>query len=231
MEKVWRQQRVGIDRAKQAAPSDNRKSRMKIAIERQGNLPPQTASPGRFPKTGEAVPCRQLRTAQTASPCWAVQWNATQNMLFSSCSSRTIAVKKDGQLQYSLAQTERDRRCIRRAVFLVVMLSMLSLAGLSYCAILLPEALYQSKYHVLPGLGGLGLGSVISLVVFLGYLFWNRAVVSRLHGECRLRVLAKLHFKESGTPTPAVGFSGASPGGSGSLPARQVGMPQDGRVS
>jgi hypothetical protein len=77
---------------------------------------------------------------------------------------------KEGQeLQYSLSQTERDRKCIRRALSLVVMLFVLSLAGLGYCAVLFPEVLYQSRYHIVSGLGGLGLGSVISLVGILTY--------------------------------------------------------------
>ncbi len=124
--------------------------------------------------------------------------------------------KESRQLQHSLAQTERDERCIRRAVFLVVILFILSLVGVSYCAILLPEVLWKSNYHVLQSLCYLGLGSLISLVVFLGYLLWNRAVVSRLHGECRLRVLAvaKSQFKGGAAPTLAIDCLGASAGGS-----------------
>jgi len=93
-----------------------------------------------------------------------------------------------------LAQTEQDHKCIRRALFLVVLLFMLSLSGLGYCAILLPEVLSESRYHLSQTLCGLGLGSLVSLVAFLGYLLWNRAVKSRLLGECRLRVLTRFHL-------------------------------------
>jgi hypothetical protein len=139
--------------------------------------------------------------------------------------------KESQQLQHSLSQAERDEKCIRRALSLVVMLFMLSLVGLGYCAILFPEVLYQSRYHVLSGLGGLGLGSVISLVGILTCLLWHSVAVSRLHRTCRLRLLAKIQLQRGTAPSRADGFSEASPGASGGLPARQVGMPPDGQVS
>jgi hypothetical protein len=97
-------------------------------------------------------------------------------------------------LLHGLAQTERDHKCIRRALFLVVLLFMLSVSGLGYCAILLPEVFSESRYHLPQTLCGLGLGSLVSLVAFLGYLLWNRAVKSRLLGECRLRLLTRFHL-------------------------------------
>ncbi|HEY5909965.1 MAG TPA: hypothetical protein VJA21_05110 [Verrucomicrobiae bacterium] len=109
--------------------------------------------------------------------------------------------RENHPLQDRLTQTVRDERCIRRAVFLTVILCMLSLAGLSYCAILLPEILYDFRNRVFQTLCGLGLGSLASLVAFLGYLLWKRAVVSRLQGKCRLG--------ELGVATPQ--FNGAAP--------------------
>jgi hypothetical protein len=50
----------------------------------------------------------------------------------------------------------------------------------------------------------LGLGSLISQVVFLGFLLRHRAVVTRLHEECRRLVLAlaQSQLKLPATPEP-----------------------------
>ena len=110
------------------------------------------------------------------------------------------------RLQDRLAQAERDERCIRRAVLLMGVLFLLSVAGLSYCAILVPEVFRNSRHIVLRSLCDLGLGSLISQVAFLGYLFWHRAVVSHLHGECRHLVLAlaQSQHKEGAAPILAI---------------------------
>jgi len=93
------------------------------------------------------------------------------------------------QLQDGLAKAERESKCIRRAMFLVGILFMLSLSGLGYCSVLRPEFLHAPRSHVLSTLGGLGLGSLISLVVFFGCLLWNRASAGQLQKECRRKVL------------------------------------------
>lgn len=43
------------------------------------------------------------------------------------------------QLNARLARAERDQRCLHRAVFLMVVLLMISVAGLGYCALLFPR--------------------------------------------------------------------------------------------
>jgi hypothetical protein len=124
------------------------------------------------------------------------------------------------RLQDRLAQADRDDKCLRRAVFLMVVLFLLSVAGLTFCAILLPEVFRNSRHFVLRSLCDLGIGSLISQVVFLGYLFWHRAVVSSLHRECRLLVLAlaRSQLKGGTAPTLVVALPGASPGASASAP-------------
>ena len=60
------------------------------------------------------------------------------------------------QLRDSLAKADRERKRIRHALFLMVALFILSLAGLSYCALLLPQDLFQSRalrHHELERLG------------------------------------------------------------------------------
>ena len=94
------------------------------------------------------------------------------------------------QLYDNLAKAERDEQCIRRAVFVMVVLLMVSVAGLGFCALLLPEVFRNPTHLLMRSLSVLGLGSLISQGVFLGYLLWHRTVVTRLHEECRRVVLA-----------------------------------------
>ena len=75
-------------------------------------------------------------------------------------------------LQNDLTQAERDEKCIRRAVFSMVVLFMLSLAGLGYCAILLPDVFRNPSHLVMRSVCYLGLGSLMSQVAFLGYFLW-----------------------------------------------------------
>ena len=110
------------------------------------------------------------------------------------------------QLHDSLATAEREEKCIRRAVFLMVVLLMVSVAGLGYCALLLPEVFRNPTHLLMRSLSALGLGSLISQVVFLGYLLWHRTVVTRLHEECRrlILALARSYLQVSPAPIPAV---------------------------
>jgi hypothetical protein len=110
------------------------------------------------------------------------------------------------QLYDNLAKAEREGKCIRRAVFLMVVLLMVSVAGLGYCAILLPEVFRNPTHLLVRSLSVLGLGSLISQVVFLGYLFWHRTVVTRLHEECRRLVLAlaQSQFRLPAISSPAL---------------------------
>ncbi len=109
------------------------------------------------------------------------------------------------QLQQSLVQAGRDERCIRRAMLLMWTLFMVSLAGLGYCAVLLPDVFHNPDHLATRSLCYLGLGALISQMIFIGYFFWHRAVVRRLHGECRLLVLAlaQSRLKHPATQTRA----------------------------
>jgi hypothetical protein len=93
------------------------------------------------------------------------------------------------QLRDSLAKTDRERKCIRHALFLMVMLFILSLAGLGYCALLLPRIFSNPAHFVTRSLEVLGLASLLCQLEFSGYLLWHRSAVNRLHKECRRRVL------------------------------------------
>ena len=93
------------------------------------------------------------------------------------------------QLRDSLAKADRESKCIRRTMFVLVILFILSLAGLGYCAILLPQIFFNSTHFVTISLSVLGLASLIAQLELFGCLLWHRFAVDRLHKECRLRVL------------------------------------------
>lgn len=107
-----------------------------------------------------------------------------------------------GQLCDSLEKAEREEKCLRSALFLMVVLLMLAAGGLGYCALLLPNIFRNHDSLLVRSLFALGLASLIAQLIFLGYLFWHRTVVTRLHEECRLLVLslARSQFKGPGTP-------------------------------
>ncbi len=95
------------------------------------------------------------------------------------------------QLLAELAEANREDKCIRRAVFLMVVLLMFSVAGLGYCAILEPEVFRNPEHPLTQSLSVLGLGSLISQLLFLAYLLWHRLfAVTRLHREGRRLILA-----------------------------------------
>jgi len=118
------------------------------------------------------------------------------------------------QLHDSLAKVEHEEKCIRRAVFQTLLLLLLSLAGLGYCAILLPEVFHYPTHLFVRSLSVLALGSLISQAVFLGYLLWHRTVVTRLHEECQRLILALTccQLKVPAAPIPAIQVPPQPPG-------------------
>ena len=109
------------------------------------------------------------------------------------------------QLRDSLAKAERERKCIRHALFLMVTLFILSLAGLSYCVLLPPPGFYKFTHFVTMSLSVLGLASLMCQLGFFGYLLLHRSGVDRLHKECRLRVLLLVEPLLSASPRPSRG--------------------------
>jgi hypothetical protein len=104
------------------------------------------------------------------------------------------------QLRASLTKADRERKRICHAMLLMVALFILSLAGLGYCALLLPPTLYNPSPFVTTSLSVLGLASLISQLEFFGYLLWHRVAVGRLHKECRRRVLLLVESQLSASP-------------------------------
>ncbi len=114
-------------------------------------------------------------------------------------------------LEESITQLEGNERCVRRAVWLMVLLVALALAGLCYAAVFL-TTYHQSMSQFATQLTSkifcaLGLGSLICLVSFLGLGVTYRTRLDQQREECR-RLAAKLLESRLGKPCtmPAPGF-------------------------
>ncbi len=131
---------------------------------------------------------------------------------------KVLIAHEDGeaslQLRESLAKADRESKRIRQTLFLMVMFFVLAVAGLGYCAVLLPQVFSNPTHWVILSLSVLALASLIAQVECLGYLLWHRLAENRLHKECRRRVLLLLEarLKDSLRQSPGVD-SRQEPGG------------------
>jgi len=121
------------------------------------------------------------------------------------------------KLAESLAQLERDERTLRRAVWLVARLAVLAVVGIGYAALLMdnyPDGTSGSVAHfIVKGCFGLGLGSLICLLSFLGLGMVYRMNLDQRREECR-ELVARLLESRLGQPvTTAWRDSQVSSGG------------------
>src|SRR4051812_47810079 len=95
-----------------------------------------------------------------------------------------------GMLGEPLAAAERDERCSWRALWLSLVLGGLSVAGLCYSVVFLPDFFRNSfmQNWSLPAIklfSIIGLGSFISSAAFYPCWLWYRQTLHRRHAECR----------------------------------------------
>ena len=89
------------------------------------------------------------------------------------------------ELERKINKAERHERCSRRAMWLMVVLTAFALAGLGYSVILLDD-FFQNKFQLVIRLFcALGLASVVSLIVFMGFWIVSRAVLDEQREGCR----------------------------------------------
>lgn len=106
---------------------------------------------------------------------------------------------KGRELHERIAQVQRDARCAQRAASLLVLITALMAAGLAYGVILQDNFPYAGSQFVINVMSGLGLGSLISLVVLAGLWLVNRQKSNRLRQECR-RLVRGLLASHLGQP-------------------------------
>ena len=107
------------------------------------------------------------------------------------------------KLEENITQLLRNERCLRRAVSVMALLVALAIAGIGYSAIFLTDN-PQSMSQTVTQFGGrifcaLGLGSLISLLAFVGLGAANRNQLDQRREDCR-RLAAKLLESRLGNP-------------------------------
>ena len=108
-------------------------------------------------------------------------------------------------LRERLQQAERDERCMKRACRLVVVVTMLALAVLGYLTVLrVPDDMTRLSQFVLRFCQALALGSAMCLGVFVGLLFWHRALINRLFAEGRKLITFEMRQPDRGAQFPTV---------------------------
>ena len=106
------------------------------------------------------------------------------------------------KLEQGIDQAQRDERCVRRAVRLMAVLTMIGLAGLCYAAIFLESR--QDILQFVPSLfvkvsSALGVGSLICMLAFAGLGVLYRKELEKRREECR-RLATKLFENRLGKP-------------------------------
>src|SRR6059036_1454012 len=98
-------------------------------------------------------------------------------------------------LRDKIRQAERDERSLRRMIFLVLILMMLSVSTLCYGAVLSPDFFHDQSQFLLKVSCALGLASVLCLVAFTGYWLWCRGLLNELYHQCRELIMTSLRAR------------------------------------
>ena len=94
-----------------------------------------------------------------------------------------------------IQRAEQEEKCLRRMIFLVIVLMLLSLASLSYQTVFWPEYFRDRSQFLLKISCSLGLASLICFVVFTGHWLWHRLLLNALYNECRQLIMTGMKEK------------------------------------
>ncbi len=103
------------------------------------------------------------------------------------------------ELHEGITQIQRDARCVRRATWLMAMLIALVVAGLGYEMILVDNFPYNLPQLIINLVCALGIGSLISLLAFMGLGMVYRTKLDQQREECR-QLVARLLESRLGKP-------------------------------
>jgi hypothetical protein len=107
------------------------------------------------------------------------------------------------KLEETITQLQRNERCVRRASWLMVLLTALAIAGLCYSTVFLADDLQRMSGFMTQLITkvfcALALGSLVCMVAFTGLGVVYRKDLDQRREECR-RVAAKLLESRLGKP-------------------------------
>jgi hypothetical protein len=103
------------------------------------------------------------------------------------------------ELVEGIARIQCDARCVRRAAWLMAILTALTVAGFGYGTVLVDNFPYNAPQFIVNLIYALGLGSLISLLAFAGLGMVYRRQLDQRREECRQRV-ARLLESRLGRP-------------------------------
>jgi len=126
------------------------------------------------------------------------------------------------ELAAGISQLQRDMRCVRRAVWLMALLTALVVAGLGYEVILGDDFPHKTPQFIINIISGFCLGALISILGFIGLGLVYRWKLNQKREECRQLVTKLLESRlgkpiTTPLPDPPVG-EGA--GGTSLLPTK-----------
>jgi formate hydrogenlyase subunit 3/multisubunit Na+/H+ antiporter MnhD subunit len=107
------------------------------------------------------------------------------------------------KLEERITQAQRDERCVRHALWLMVLLAALAIAGLNYTAVFLEEfpqrmSIFATQF-IVQFFCVLSLGSLICILAFVGLGMVYRKTLDQRREECR-RLATKLLESRLGKP-------------------------------
>ena len=106
------------------------------------------------------------------------------------------------ELVEEIARIQRDARCVGRAVWFMAILSALAVAALGYGTVLVDHFPYNAPQYIVNFVCALVLGSLISLVAFVGLGMVYRWKLDQRREECR-QLVARLLESRLGKPVTA----------------------------
>jgi len=102
-------------------------------------------------------------------------------------------------MEEKLTRAERNERCARRAVGLMVVLTALAVVGLGYAALLLEDFPPNTSQFVTRIFCAFGLASLVSLLAFAGFWLVSRGKLDDQREGCR-RLVTRIMESRLGKP-------------------------------
>lgn len=127
------------------------------------------------------------------------------------------------RIEDNLALAQRNENCVRRAVWLMALVTALAIAGLGYTMVFLGDLSDQRAHWIIKAFSALGLAALVSHLTFLGFWMVHRQELNQQREQCR-RVTTRLLVTRLGDPSETP-LSRAAEGGTASESINETAAP------